>query len=168
MRSTSRSTFPSGSVGYHPEHRIRHRAAAGFRRCGTAAALQWLRVALGSNPTGIACEIDKRPSCGRITPRCVAADRLVGYPSGQRGQTVNLLAYAFDGSNPSPTTTLKPLYKSTLQPVLTVISSMWPFSSEGASLLLSSLAFLSIKPQKVIQRPKAGIGPKHAVNARPA
>ena len=30
--------------------------------------------------------------------------RLVGYPSGQRGQTVNLLAYAFDGSNPSPTT----------------------------------------------------------------
>ena len=30
---------------------------------------------------------------------------MVGYPSGQRGQTVNLLAYAFDGSNPSPTTT---------------------------------------------------------------
>jgi hypothetical protein len=29
---------------------------------------------------------------------------MVGYPSGQRGQTVNLLAYAFDGSNPSPTT----------------------------------------------------------------
>ncbi len=25
-----------------------------------------------------------------------------GYPSGQRGQTVNLLAYAFEGSNPSP------------------------------------------------------------------
>ena len=34
--------------------------------------------------------------------------RLVGYPSGQRGQTVNLLAYAFDGSNPSPTTTFEP------------------------------------------------------------
>jgi hypothetical protein len=31
----------------------------------------------------------------------------VGYPSGQRGQTVNLLAHAFDGSNPSPTTTPK-------------------------------------------------------------
>jgi hypothetical protein len=30
----------------------------------------------------------------------------VGYSSGQRGQTVNLLAYAFDGSNPSPTTIL--------------------------------------------------------------
>ncbi len=33
---------------------------------------------------------------------------VVGYPSGQRGQTVNLLAYAFDGSNPSPTTTFSP------------------------------------------------------------
>ena len=33
--------------------------------------------------------------------------RSVGYPSGQRGQTVNLLAYAFDGSNPSPTTSLR-------------------------------------------------------------
>ena len=28
----------------------------------------------------------------------------VGYSSGQRGQTVNLLANAFEGSNPSPTT----------------------------------------------------------------
>ncbi len=34
--------------------------------------------------------------------------RLVGYSSGQRGETVNLLAYAFPGSNPGPTTTLKP------------------------------------------------------------
>ena len=33
-----------------------------------------------------------------------ASGQTVGYPSGQRGQTVNLLAYAFDGSNPSPTT----------------------------------------------------------------
>ena len=31
---------------------------------------------------------------------------MVGYSSGQRGQTVNLLAYAYEGSNPSPTTTL--------------------------------------------------------------
>ena len=30
-----------------------------------------------------------------------------GYPSGQRGQTVNLLAYAFVGSNPTPSTTDK-------------------------------------------------------------
>ena len=29
---------------------------------------------------------------------------MVGYSSGQRGQTVNLLAYAFQGSNPCPTT----------------------------------------------------------------
>ena len=28
-----------------------------------------------------------------------------GYPSGQREQTVNLPAYAFEGSNPSPSTT---------------------------------------------------------------
>ena len=27
----------------------------------------------------------------------------MGYPSGQREQTVNLPAYAFEGSNPSPT-----------------------------------------------------------------
>ncbi len=27
-----------------------------------------------------------------------------GYPSGQRGQTVNLLAYAYVGSNPTPST----------------------------------------------------------------
>ncbi len=34
--------------------------------------------------------------------------RSVEYPSGQRGQTVNLLAYAFIGSNPISTTTLNP------------------------------------------------------------
>ena len=28
----------------------------------------------------------------------------MGYSSGQRGQTVNLLAFAFQGSNPCPTT----------------------------------------------------------------
>ena len=27
----------------------------------------------------------------------------MGYPSGQREQTVNLPAYAYEGSNPSPT-----------------------------------------------------------------
>ena len=30
-----------------------------------------------------------------------------GYPSGQRGQTVNLLAYAFGGSNPPPSTSFE-------------------------------------------------------------
>ena len=34
-----------------------------------------------------------------------AGFRSEGFPSGQRGQTVNLLAYAFEGSNPSPSTT---------------------------------------------------------------
>jgi hypothetical protein len=29
---------------------------------------------------------------------------VVGYPSGQREQTVNLSEYSFEGSNPSPTT----------------------------------------------------------------
>src|SRR3546814_3620543 len=33
-----------------------------------------------------------------------AHQRPEGYPSGQRGQTVNLLAYAFGGSNPPPST----------------------------------------------------------------
>ena len=28
----------------------------------------------------------------------------LGYPSGQRGQTVNLLAHAYIGSNPIPST----------------------------------------------------------------
>ena len=31
------------------------------------------------------------------------ATNAVGYPSGQREQTVNLPAHAFEGSNPSPT-----------------------------------------------------------------
>jgi hypothetical protein len=31
------------------------------------------------------------------------AEMLVGYRSGQTGQTVNLLAHAFVGSNPTPT-----------------------------------------------------------------
>ena len=30
-----------------------------------------------------------------------------GYSSGQRGQTVNLLAYAFGGSNPPPSTSTR-------------------------------------------------------------
>ena len=35
--------------------------------------------------------------------RLFAWQLTVGYPSGQREQTVNLPAYAFEGSNPSPT-----------------------------------------------------------------
>src|SRR5438876_1789329 len=49
---------------------------------------------------------------------------LVGYPSGQRGQTVNLLAYAFDGSNPSPTTIPFPKGILRFQPMLMRQSSI--------------------------------------------
>jgi hypothetical protein len=34
----------------------------------------------------------------------IGGSLLEGYPSGQRGQTVNLLAHAFGGSNPPPST----------------------------------------------------------------
>jgi hypothetical protein len=59
----------------------------------------------------------RRPDGKKVLPLrdlhgLLCGSRLVGYPSGQRGQTVNLLAYAFDGSNPSPTTTLFSLVKS--------------------------------------------------------
>ena len=53
---------------------------------------------------------------------CPQFGRLVGYPSGQRGQTVNLLAYAFDGSNPSPTTNLKTRSQSQFQPHFSMVS----------------------------------------------
>ena len=42
------------------------------------------------------------PLPGNQNTRLVFAE---GYPSGQREQTVNLPAYAFEGSNPSPSTT---------------------------------------------------------------
>ena len=35
------------------------------------------------------------------------AQQVEGYPSGQRGQTVNLLANAYGGSNPPPSTILR-------------------------------------------------------------
>ena len=54
------------------------------------------------------------PQLAIYAPRCIDTPlprnqntRLVfaeGYPSGQREQTVNLPAYAFEGSNPSPST----------------------------------------------------------------
>src|ERR1700723_3579962 len=42
------------------------------------------------------------PPPGNQNTRLVFAE---GYPSGQREQTVNLPAYAFEGSNTSPSTT---------------------------------------------------------------
>ena len=57
-----------------------------------ASSMGWIRVAV----------------LNRYAPgsaRWVSAGR---YPSGQRGQTVNLLAYAFGGSNPPLPTTSHP------------------------------------------------------------
>ena len=34
----------------------------------------------------------------------ITSSNVEDFPSGQRGQTVNLLAYAYDGSNPSLST----------------------------------------------------------------
>ena len=53
------------------------------------AVAEWERFALASKWRGVGVE-----------------DREGGYPSGQRGLTVNQLAYAFGGSNPSPPTSL--------------------------------------------------------------
>ena len=44
---------------------------------------------------------EARQNNGLFHRQAVSAE---GYPSGQRGQTVNLLAYAFGGSNPPPST----------------------------------------------------------------
>src|SRR5213596_1049692 len=46
--------------------------------------------------------------------RSLGAD-LTGYPSGQREQTVNLPAHAFEGSNPSPTMRRSEEHTSELQ-----------------------------------------------------
>ena len=43
----------------------------------------------------------------RCTLNCTKVE--ARFPSGQRGQTVNLLAYAFEGSNPSLATILRQL-----------------------------------------------------------
>src|SRR5690606_16278848 len=47
-----------------------------------------------------------------------------GYPSGQRGQTVNLLAYAFGGSNPPPSTSSKAVRSR---------SARWVRTTEGSA-----------------------------------
>ena len=50
-------------------------------------------------PALLAGPLAKRPS-GKFS-----SQRMGRYPSGQRGQTVNLLAYAYAGSNPALPTT---------------------------------------------------------------
>ena len=60
--------------------------------------------------------VERLPCKERVTGSIPVTGLLEVYPSGQRGQTVNLLAYAFEGSNPSP-----------------AISSAFPYSWEGPS-----------------------------------
>ena len=58
-------------------------------------------------------QLVEHPICNRAVASSILAvssvglrwqrGNAVGYPSGQREQTVNLPAYAFEGSNPSPT-----------------------------------------------------------------
>jgi hypothetical protein len=67
----------------------------------------------------------------------------VGYPSGQRGQTVNLLAYAFDGSNPSPTTTPKPTEECRFYSMFIILLLILVVLHGRAFVLFASLAFPS-------------------------
>ena len=67
----------------------------------------------------------------------------VGYPSGQRGQTVNLLAYAYAGSNPAPTTTFFHKDKPRFNPYFTGRIWLSSFFGPCAFVLLASLADFS-------------------------
>src|SRR5690606_2091854 len=68
--------------------------------CCTSASTSEPGVLDRANPlTGLAIEVK---IAGCFTG--MQLERPEGYPSGQRGQTVNLLAYAFGGSNPPPST----------------------------------------------------------------
>ena len=57
-----------------------------------------------------------------ILVKCLITGRLVGYSSGQRGQTVNLLAYAYEGSNPSPTTIFMPINRINVFGIIVVLT----------------------------------------------
>src|ERR1700737_684808 len=57
------------------------------------------------NPANTAPRCIDTPGTRNQNTRLVFAE---GYPSGQREQTVNLPAYAFVGSNPTPSTTHRP------------------------------------------------------------
>ena len=66
--------------------------------------------------TADVAQLAEHPICNRAVASSILAvsseghgvsggerENRVGYPSGQRDQTVNLTANAFEGSNPSPT-----------------------------------------------------------------
>jgi hypothetical protein len=68
---------------------------------------QWVG---GSNPPASASYLDRL--LGEVLIALPAGSGR--YPSGQRGQTVNLLAYAFGGSNPPLPTTISDLRTTTI------------------------------------------------------
>src|SRR5881409_2519406 len=61
--------------------------------------MRWLGVRVPS-PAQRPAGREPTPTAKKVGPEA----GVEGYPSGQREQTVNLPAYAFEGSNPSPTT----------------------------------------------------------------
>src|SRR3954466_11541951 len=88
-------------------------------------------------------EVGRTPKAGVSSNRL----RVVGHPSGQRGWTVNLLAYAFDGSNPSPTTIFIPLQLSSVR-----IAGAPFYAKVFLMLLRSLLIFLFLRSTTVITR----------------
>ena len=105
-----------------------------------------------------------------------AADNSGVYPSGQRGQTVNLLAYAFRGSNPLTPTSLSDLLRQTCFDGL-VPSFDWaipPALAFSRFLICSENASVSwrehhglrlrcpLRPFRVM--PSGSCHPSHAIN----
>ena len=91
-------SHPAGEFGRKPVHsrhqvslaRPRHFAIlAGFHQKRFASVAQLAEQLICNQQVE-----GSSPSAGSI--------RSEGFPSGQRGQTVNLMAYAFVGSNPTP------------------------------------------------------------------
>ena len=88
--------------------KMRGSVSAGVPKRRPAANLNATRKRRGPKGGG---QDGPTSSSSRITCDEVAATKQEriseGYPSGQRGQTVNLLAYAFGGSNPPPSTKMR-------------------------------------------------------------
>ena len=68
-----------------------------------------LRVSRKNGPSADVAQLAEHLICNQAVASSILAvssvvrETGVGYPSGQRDQTVNLTAQAFEGSNPSPT-----------------------------------------------------------------
>ena len=80
-----------------------------FRRCDCCAGVaQPVEQLICNQQVG-----GSNPSTSSIKPKLKRQLNMGVFPSGQRGQTVNLLLFSYDGSNPSAPTT-KPLRTSNL------------------------------------------------------